>query len=124
LKNKKNCSVNTFWNTVNNLLGRTKNEDMVLRDDDKTLSDEESAEAFAQFFNKKVHDLAAKCPCDDTMTNDEFLNARTKPFTREVIVSGISSFRPKNHQAQMKYRWSLSKFLLKPSLSLCTACLR
>jgi hypothetical protein len=92
----KNSSANTFWSTMNDLLGRSGGKDMVhILDEtgESFLNDEDTSEAFIQFFSTKVRDLIGKNPIEDE--EPEISDATTTPFSLEEMRTAISTFKPK-----------------------------
>ncbi len=92
----KNSSANTFWSTMNDLLGRSGGKDTVQILDatgESFLNDEDASEAFVQFFSDKVKDLIGKNPIED----DELVMSEktTEPFSLQEMRAAISTFKPK-----------------------------
>ncbi len=90
----KNSSPTNFWSTVNGLLGRVMDTTLEIRDEKgNKLSDEMSAEGFANFFRGKVMGLMEKNPIQDNtpvLSDDP-----VEPFSEEEIEKAVASFKPK-----------------------------
>jgi hypothetical protein len=90
----KDSSAQTFWSTMNGLLGRSTNhEEFLIRDGKNTLDDESTAQAFANFFLSKVEGYLAKNPIEDEKMDVQFSPVR--PFDEEEIKRALETFKPK-----------------------------
>lgn len=95
IRNKmKNSSASTFWNTVNTLLGRnTKDNINIAGPEGKYLSDEETAQAFSEFFKEKVDKLINLNPIQDPKVM--FTKTGISNFTTQEVQKALESFKPK-----------------------------
>jgi hypothetical protein len=91
----KDSSSSTFWKTVGDLLGKNQtSEEYQVRDSDgNVMSEELVAQAFADFFQRKVTDLVARNPIRDVSVD---LNHRPiAPFSQDEVRKAVSMFKPK-----------------------------
>ncbi len=94
IKNKlKNSSSLTFWNTVNNLLGKASKGQTKILENGEYLSDDQTAQAFADFFETKVKKLIGLNPIADSPAIAVYPGIAA--FTREEIRKALESFKPK-----------------------------
>ncbi len=91
----KDSSPQTFWHTVNSLLGKNVGFDEIqLRNENGTLAGDEMAECFAHFFRNKVEKLVLKNPVvDHHDTLRDYV--KTKDFSAQELDVAISSFKAK-----------------------------
>ncbi len=95
LKSKmKDHSPSTFWHTVYGLLGHASTSDVypVRNEMGEPVTDEESIQMFADFFKKKVVDLADQNPIEDAVM---LQYEPIEQFSEDEIRNAVSTFKSK-----------------------------
>jgi hypothetical protein len=92
----KNSSANSFWHTVNELLGRTEDSGtQILSPDGSFMKAEEAVQGFADFFRDKVLGFVSQNPILDAEVEFDDLLDKTLPFSSDELVQAMSIFKPK-----------------------------